>query len=418
MSIPDYRPYVPKMGTDRHFGKTPRQFVEELSDARWQKWREKIAPLLADPFKGITTDGKVVPGLFELRDERAPTAAVLAAITTLFHRLSPEQLATIRHPLNSKARHHWVNGIPRYETFGIWLDDVTPAVRDAALDVVRASLSAAGYDTARKVMKLNAFLGELVGAPLIFGEYTYQLHTYGEPSRTEPWGWQLYGHHLCITCFIVGNQMTLTPHFMGAEPRYADQGPHAGTSLFDDEECSGLAFARSLSTAQKRKAIVHDTILPGALPPGRHQGSDGMMYGGYYRDNPIVPCEGIPGADLDQGQRRALLDLTQRYLASLPPGPLQARMADVERHLSQTRFAWSGGLADDSVFYYRIQSPVLMIEFDHHKGVILNNKEPQRFHTHTVVRTPNGNDYGLDLLRLHYETAPHHQHNSEHSTSG
>ena len=53
-----------------------------------------------------------------------------------------------------------------------------------------------------------------------------------------------------------------------------------------------------------------------------------------------------------------------------------------------------------------------MIEFDHHKGVLLNNETPQRFHIHTIVRTPNGNDYGMDLLRLHYETAPHHRKHS------
>jgi len=29
---------------------------------------------------------------------------------------------------------------------------------------------------------------------------------------------------------------------------------------------------------------------------------------------------------------------------------------------------------------------------------------------HTIVRTPNGNDYGIDLLRLHYEHAAHHRH--------
>jgi hypothetical protein len=26
------------------------------------------------------------------------------------------------------------------------------------------------------------------------------------------------------------------------------------------------------------------------------------------------------------------------------------------------------------------------------------------------VRTPNGNDYGIDLLRLHYQQAAHHRH--------
>ena len=96
-------------------------------------------------------------------------------------------------------------------------------------------------------MKLNGFLGELVGAPLVLGEFCYHLHFFGEPSATEPWGWQLFGHHLCLTCFIVGTQMTLTPTFMGAEPRYADKGQYAGIRLFDDEERTGLEFVRNLS---------------------------------------------------------------------------------------------------------------------------------------------------------------------------
>jgi hypothetical protein len=27
---------------------------------------------------------------------------------------------------------------------------------------------------------------------------------------------------------------------------------------------------------------------------------------------------------------------------------------------------------------------------------------------HTLVRTPNGNDYGADLIRQHYDSSPHH----------
>jgi hypothetical protein len=41
--------------------------------------------------------------------------------------------------------------------------------------------------------------------------------------------------------------------------------------------------------------------------------------------------------------------------------------------------------------------------------VFLTNTEPAKFHVHTIVRTPNGNDYGRDLLRLHYQHAPHHR---------
>ena len=32
---------------------------------------------------------------------------------------------------------------------------------------------------------------------------------------------------------------------------------------------------------------------------------------------------------------------------------------------------------------------------------------PIREHIHVLVRTPNGNDYGKDLLRQHYEQHKH-----------
>ena len=34
-------------------------------------------------------------------------------------------------------------------------------------------------------------------------------------------------------------------------------------------------------------------------------------------------------------------------------------------------------------------------------------RAPNRQHIHVVVRTPNGNDYGKDLLRQHYLLHPH-----------
>jgi hypothetical protein len=98
----------------------------------------------------------------------------------------------------------------------------------------------------------------------------------------------------------------------------------------------------------------------------------------------------------------------------LPDGPRAARIAEVERHLAETHFCWIGGFSEDSPFYYRVQSPVTFIEFDHHAGVFLTNPEPAKFHVHTIVRTPNGNDYGFDLLRQHYKTSPHHRHDHHH----
>jgi hypothetical protein len=404
----DFRKFVPEMGKAFHFGLTHKTFYDAVIPARGENERQGVEQLLSTPFKGVTTDGNIVPDLFKLRPEGAPTGQILDAVRGLIAQLSPEQSSKVCLPMGSRQRQLWQNSIVRYEEFGLRLDEVPDLLKEAAMAVVRASLSAAGYEKTRNLMKLNAFLGELVGAPRLLGEWCYQLHIFGEPSATEPWGWQLSGHHLILTCFIVGEQMTLTPAFMGAEPTYVDRGKYAGLAVFEDEERLGLEFARNLSSEQKRKAVFSDTTIADRLPPGRHQGNDGMSFGGRYKDNALVPYEGVSGSDLAPQQRQALLDLAKRYLSTLPSGPFAARMDDVERHLLETRFCWAGGMGEESAFYYRIQSPVVMIEFDHHQGVVLNNPTPEKFHVHTIVRTPNGNDYGADLLRLHYETAPHH----------
>jgi hypothetical protein len=46
-----------------------------------------------------------------------------------------------------------------------------------------------------------------------------------------------------------------------------------------------------------------------------------------------------------------------------------------------------------------------MIEYDEHPGIFLTQVQPEKFHVHTIIRTPNGNDYGMDLLRQHYQRA-------------
>jgi hypothetical protein len=97
------------------------------------------------------------------------------------------------------------------------------------------------------------------------------------------------------------------------------------------------------------------------------------------------------------------MELVARYLAYLPAGPRASRLQQVAQHLQDTHFCWIGGFDDTSAFYYRIQSPVIVVEFDHHAGVFLGNTEPEKFHIHTLVRTPNGNDYGMEVVRLHCE---------------
>jgi hypothetical protein len=140
------------------------------------------------------------------------------------------------------------------------------------------------------------------------------------------------------------------------------------------------------------------------MPSGRWHQADQRHLGGAFRDNRVIPYEGAPVSAFSPSQRDRLLALAGEFLV-LPAGPRAHRLAEIERHLDDTHFCWIGETDGEHPFYYRIQSPVIMIEFDEHAGVFLSNEEPERFHIHTIVRTPNGNDYGMDLLRMHYAQA-------------
>jgi hypothetical protein len=410
MSRVDYRPFVPAPGQSPIAGTTPRAHAEaRLQRSRAQDLFGTWRKLGEAPFQGLTTDGTVRPGLFSLAPEDAPTAEMIGAVLALLDRLSPAERAAMTFLVDSERWRHWQNTELYVEHHGLRLDEVSGAVRQAVMAVLRASLSARGYEISRNVMKLNRFLGDLVGGPEVLGEWSYIFCLFGEPSDQQPWGWQLFGHHLSLNCLVIGRQMVFTPCFLGAEPAYADIGPFAGISLFEDEEREGLKLMRSLSAAQRERAIVAHSMVGGDLPPGRRHFADNLHLGGAYQDNRIVPFEGLQAAEFSAQQRRDLMDLIGAYVVPLPPGPYAARLNEIERHLDETHFCWIGGSSESDSFYYRIQSPVIFIEFDHHGGVFLTNAEPAKFHVHTIVRTPNGNDYGIDLLRLHYAHA-HHSH--------
>jgi Protein of unknown function (DUF3500) len=406
MSRPHYGSFLPTPEQSKIAGATPREHAHaRLKNPRAQDLFGNWAKLAAEPFRGVTTDGHVQGGLFRLEPADAPVARMIEAVRALLARLAPDQRARMCFPVGSAQWWAWQNTELYVEDYGLRLDEVAEDIQRAVMEVLRASLSTKGYETSRAVMQLNRFLGDLVGGPAVLGEWAYTFCLFGEPHPRDPWGWQLFGHHLALNCFIIDRQMVLTPSFLGAEPAFADTGPFTGTTLFEDEEREGLALMRSFTRGQQARAIVAHSMMGGDLPPGRRHFADNLHLGGAHQDNRIVPYEGLRGTELTADQRRRLLDLVAYYVAPLPSGPLQQRMAEIERHLADTHFCWIGGTADASAFYYRIQSPVVFIEFDHHAGVFLTNAEPAKFHVHTIVRTPNGNDYGVDLLRQHYEKA-------------
>jgi hypothetical protein len=212
---------------------------------------------------------------------------------------------------------------------------------------------------------------------------------------------------VCLNALVFDGRLVMTPVFMGAEPRRVRTGHLAGTSLFDPEESSGLELIRALDTEQRQRAIIYPSILTDDISPQLQNLFDGRMQAGAQHDNLVAAYQGVPGREMSDAQRGLLLAVAKTYVGWRPDGHAEVGMAEVTQHLDETWFSWYGGYDDRSPFYYRVHSPVIMIEFDHHPGVAFDNEEPTRNHVHTVVRTPNGGDYGADLLRQHHERFDH-----------
>jgi Protein of unknown function (DUF3500) len=357
---------------------------------------ENALKAVAEPFTGVTADGTVVPGLFPIQKTGVPTHSIRAAAEEFLASLNPEQRANTVFSVDTVEWRKWSNIHRTLMRHGMPLFEMTDDQRKRAFALLKESLSAQGFETARDVMHLNETVMEMTDMLDEYGEDLYWFSIMGKPSAAEPWGWQLDGHHLNINTFVLGDQMVMTPTFLGSEPVYAPSGKYAGTRVFKAEEEQGLAVIRALSADQRNKAVLsHD------LPR--------EPFTTAFRDNFELRYEGIAYDALSSSQRDLLLRLVEVHVGRIRPGHAEIKMEEIKGHLRQTHFAWMGDVEEESVFYYRVHSPVIIVEFDHQRGQAFPQYEkPYRDHIHIVVRTPNGNDYGKDLLRQHYEQSPHH----------
>ncbi len=354
---------------------------------------------LAQPFKGVSAEGKIEQGLYKVAPTGVSTTPVLLAAKALLATLSAEERARVSFDIEAQEWRSWSNVHPFLMRHGLCLDYVAPASREAAFQLMEASFSAAGYKEARDVMRLNYTIGEVTDrlGPEYdeYGEWLYWVSIFGEPTENSPWGWQIDGHHLNVSIFLLGDQMVFTPFFDGSEPVLAPWGKFEGIRVCEAQEAQGLALMQSLSDSQHEEAMLKE-------------GLPGEMYAGAFNDNHVMAPAGAPYAEMTSAQQGLLRQIVETYIMRARDGHDQVWMREIESQLQRTYFGWIGACDDDAVFYYRIHSPVVLIEFDHQRGVALEADVPTRNHIHTIVRTPNGNDYGKDLLRQHYATSPHH----------
>lgn len=372
---------------------TPQMLDRKTSFDRQQ------AAALAEPFTGLRVPSGTVAGLFSIRATGVSTDPIRLAAEGFLATLTPVQKLRTQFGIGDPEWQRWYNidnGLSVRQ--GVSLKEMTPDQKTSAFALMRASLSARGFALTEAIRKTDQTLRELNDGEPWLDEELYYFTVMGIPSPTEPWGWQLDGHHLIINYFVLGDQVVMTPSFFGTEPAISRTGKYAGNAVLQDEQAAGLSLMQSLDADQRKRATIDS----------RKAGTN--MRAGANADNLVLDYAGIRVNTLSPQHQQRVLALIERFVGTMDEGHARVRMEEVAAHLDQTWFAWVGDVTDDAVFYYRIHSPVILIEFDHQAPIgstrINQPGRPTRDHIHTVIRTPNGNDYGKDLLGQHLKS--HH----------
>ncbi|MEU3615695.1 DUF3500 domain-containing protein [Streptomyces sp. NPDC006872] len=342
-------------------------------------------------FVGVTTDGKVVDDLYSIHATDVSTDKVVKAAQAFLDGLTAAERKASVFEVDDDEWLAWSN-VDGYQREGARMGDLTEKQRNLGYALLGVALSAEGLTQTRNIMKLNAFLGDSSGGgkeTLTEGAYFFTFM--GTPSTTEPWGFQYEGHHVAINYFVLGDQVVMTPTFMGSEPTSATYNGEKIT-LFKKETTAGLTVLRSLTSAQQRKVVSSESKAGDNFKAGAGQ------------DNAQLAYQGLAAKGWTDAQRNSLLDLVRVYVGTMDDGHAEVKMTEVEEHLDDTYFYWIGETEDSSAFYYRVHSPVVLIEYDAQSPIAYGTgRTPTQQHIHTIIRTPNGGDYGVDLLKLHLE---------------
>jgi len=313
---------------------------------------------------------------------------------------------------------------------GLTLGAQRPAQQRLAHRLVATGLSEAGYVTAATIVGLDNILDRVEGWTRDWGRERgrdpgmYYLRVFGEPGE-GPWGWRFGGHHVSLNNLVAdGAVRGVTPCFFGADPASSPLLGSARLRPLGATEDLARELVRSLGADQAARAVLLDRAPADIIGGNRAQLSEGDqmillrdLWRGYFTEPGLdelltqagngaelasgydaadhqrmalsrVP-KGLPGAELDAGQREVLRALLATYLGRVPEGLAPQLDDDV---LDAVHLAWAGPTGAGEPVYYRLQGPRLLIEYD--------NTQRQANHAHAVWRDPVA-DFGYDVLGAH-----------------
>ncbi len=335
-----------------------------------------------------------------------PSIIVLATTMKKFREsLNDELLADASFPLGHKESYSWSNLPPSndYDRGGIEFSELTIEQLTLFYNVLNAFLSDDGYTKVSLITKKTKTpLTEI--KPNFWSSRPYFIALFGNPETDGSWGFQLDGHHLGLNILVHGDEVSIVPSHMGTSPTSFD-----GTVVLEGERANALALLNSLDASQKEKAI-------------ETKGRRGLKVGPGSRTDPFLNYDfskfvgvGLKVSEMNEDQKGNLQKLIKTYVYNLETEFADVWMKDIDANIDDTYFVWVGGTSENDSIYYRVFNPAVWIEFNDEGR---SSNAPN--HIHTIVRSPNGKDYGIFALNRghkkfldHYSMADHFKGNNE-----
>jgi Protein of unknown function (DUF3500) len=323
-------------------------------------------------------------------------AEMAEAAGRLLKSLDEPQLAQVSIEFGKEKRTAW-HYIPssmmesRGGRRGLAIKEMSAEQRVLSHGLLSTALSHRGYFEAMTIMALEAILHDLENGNPARDPTMYHVAIYGEPSVEETWGWSVEGHHLSVNLTLVdGQRFCTTPSFFGSNPAIVREGPFQGLDTLEAEQKLARQLVRSLTPEQKKLGVISEKAPRDIVTAADRE----------VTKDQFQPPQGIAFEKLNEPQQKMLLGLIGAFTAKYRPEILE--QIDERTPIANREgmfFAWAGGVEPGQGHYYRIQTPKFLFEYDNVQG--------KANHIHTVWREFDG-DFGVDLLRRHYETSGHH----------
>jgi hypothetical protein len=325
----------------------------------------------------------IIALLFTVNLLASAQSQIVTAANDFISLLDDDAKKKLQFEFTDAERYNW-KFVPTSRK-GISLHNLDSKQKAAGFALLKLSLASQGYKKSSDIIALEGILLEVEGREkddTYRDPLNYYFSIFGTPSDKGLWGWRFEGHHLALNFSSAdGKIKSSTPTFMGANPATVPSGDQKGKQTLKQETELGFKLVNSLSADQLKAARFSTTALP-------------EIVSGNSRKAELLEPKGISYKELTPAQKTIFDELLNVYVKNYELGFSKTLMEKIQKAgVENLSFAWAGSLQPGEGHYYRIQGPMLLIEYD--------NTQTNANHVHTAVRDLT-NDFAEDILKEHY----------------